>query len=88
MIGYIPIYSKLSNEKLNILKKKIYDCNLFLCVFLLKGLTCFLSYAIFAAVLGMFQFGYNTGVINAPQSVQPSTIIIQNLMKFNYYTRI
>ncbi|XP_047471905.1 glucose transporter type 1-like isoform X2 [Penaeus chinensis] len=34
-----------------------------------QGLTCFLCYAIFAAVLGMFQFGYNTGVINAPQSV-------------------
>ncbi|XP_027230775.2 glucose transporter type 1 [Penaeus vannamei] len=34
-----------------------------------SGLTCFLCYAIFAAVLGMFQFGYNTGVINAPQSV-------------------
>ncbi|CAL4185244.1 unnamed protein product, partial [Meganyctiphanes norvegica] len=33
------------------------------------GLTCFLCYAIFAAVLGMFQFGYNTGVINAPQTV-------------------
>ncbi|XP_076263788.1 glucose transporter 1 isoform X13 [Rhynchophorus ferrugineus] len=33
----------------------------------LKGLTAFLSYAIFAAVLGMLQFGYNTGVINAPQ---------------------
>uniref|UniRef100_T1JHW6 Major facilitator superfamily (MFS) profile domain-containing protein n=1 Tax=Strigamia maritima TaxID=126957 RepID=T1JHW6_STRMM len=33
-----------------------------------KGLTCHLVYAIFAAVLGMFQFGYNTGVINAPQS--------------------
>ena len=34
-----------------------------------QGLTCFLCYAIFAAVLGMFQFGYNTGVINAPQFV-------------------
>ncbi|CAH0546138.1 unnamed protein product [Brassicogethes aeneus] len=34
----------------------------------LKGLTFFLSYAIFAAVLGMLQFGYNTGVINAPQA--------------------
>ncbi|XP_060520546.1 glucose transporter type 1 isoform X3 [Cylas formicarius] len=33
-----------------------------------QGLTAFLSYAIFAAVLGMFQFGFNTGVINAPQS--------------------
>ncbi|VEN58573.1 unnamed protein product [Callosobruchus maculatus] len=32
-----------------------------------QGLTFFLSYAILAAVLGMFQFGYNTGVINAPQ---------------------
>nr|AHF27422.1 putative sugar transporter 16 [Phaedon cochleariae] len=33
----------------------------------IKGLTLFLSYAILAAVLGMFQFGFNTGVINAPQ---------------------
>ncbi|CAG9864153.1 unnamed protein product [Phyllotreta striolata] len=32
-----------------------------------QGLTLFLTYAIMAAVLGMFQFGYNTGVINAPQ---------------------
>lgn len=34
-----------------------------------QGLTFFLSYAIVAAVLGMFQFGYNTGVINAPIKV-------------------
>jgi len=34
-----------------------------------KSLTCFLCYAIFAAVLGMFQFGFNTGVINAPEAV-------------------
>jgi len=34
-----------------------------------QGLTGFLIYAIFAAVLGMLQFGYNTGVINAPQEV-------------------
>ena len=27
------------------------------------------GYSIFAAVLGMLQFGYNTGVINAPESV-------------------
>lgn len=33
---------------------------------LAQGLTFFLTYAIFAAVLGMLQFGYNTGVINAP----------------------
>ncbi|CAG7834467.1 unnamed protein product, partial [Allacma fusca] len=32
-----------------------------------QGLTLFLSFSIFAAVLGMLQFGYNTGVINAPQ---------------------
>lgn len=30
-------------------------------------MTFFLSYAILAAVLGMLQFGYNTGVINAPE---------------------
>lgn len=36
-------------------------------LFKLKGLTFFLSYAILAAVLGMLQFGYNTGVINAPE---------------------
>ena len=29
-----------------------------------QGLTFFLGYSIFAAVLGMLQFGYNTGVIN------------------------
>ena len=27
----------------------------------------FLIMAIFSAILGMFQFGFNTGVINAPQ---------------------
>lgn len=34
-----------------------------------EGLTCSLIFAIFAAVLGMVQFGYNTAVINAPQQV-------------------
>lgn len=34
-----------------------------------KGITLMLLFAIFSAVLGMFQFGYNTGVINAPQKV-------------------
>lgn len=38
-------------------------------VVMLQGLTFFLSYAILAAVLGMLQFGYNTGVINAPEVV-------------------
>ncbi|XP_018578160.1 glucose transporter type 1-like, partial [Anoplophora glabripennis] len=45
------------------------------------GLTFFLSYAILAAVLGMLQFGYNTGVINAPQGN------IQNFMKDVYKNR-
>lgn len=34
-----------------------------------KGITPTLVFAIFSAVLGMFQFGFNTGVINAPQKV-------------------
>ncbi|XP_014205632.1 glucose transporter type 1-like [Copidosoma floridanum] len=33
-----------------------------------QGLTFSLSYTILSAVLGMLQFGYNTGVINAPQT--------------------
>ena len=39
----------------------------------LQGLTFFLGYSIFSAVLGMLQFGYNTGVINAPESVSAMT---------------
>ena len=35
-----------------------------------QGLTFFLAYSIFSAVLGMLQFGYNTGVINAPEQVK------------------
>ncbi|KAK0167178.1 hypothetical protein PV327_004609 [Microctonus hyperodae] len=46
-----------------------------------QGLTFFLAYAIFAAVLGMLQFGYNTGVINAPQGN------IANFMKDVYKDR-
>ena len=38
-------------------------------VLFLQGLTFFLAYSIFSAVLGMLQFGYNTGVINAPEQV-------------------
>lgn len=34
-----------------------------------KEITAALVFAIFSAVLGMFQFGFNTGVINAPQKV-------------------
>ncbi|XP_011494725.1 PREDICTED: glucose transporter type 1 isoform X1 [Ceratosolen solmsi marchali] len=46
-----------------------------------QGLTFFLSYAILAAVLGMLQFGYNTGVINAPEKN------IENFMKDVYKDR-
>ncbi|KAL6429336.1 hypothetical protein ACFW04_008202 [Cataglyphis niger] len=46
-----------------------------------QGLTLFLSYAILAAVLGMLQFGYNTGVINAPE------VNIENFMKDVYKDR-
>ncbi|XP_074027816.1 glucose transporter 1 isoform X9 [Leptinotarsa decemlineata] len=50
----------------------------------LKGLTLFLSYAILAAVLGMFQFGFNTGVINAPQGNIES--FMKDLYKQRYGT--
>uniref|UniRef100_A0A2H8U0E7 Glucose transporter type 1 n=1 Tax=Melanaphis sacchari TaxID=742174 RepID=A0A2H8U0E7_9HEMI len=36
-------------------------------LFGVEGLTFFLSYTILASMLGMLQFGYNTGVINAPE---------------------
>lgn len=32
-----------------------------------EGLTSYLVFVIFTAVLGMFQFGYHTGVINSPE---------------------
>ncbi|XP_033149444.1 glucose transporter type 1 isoform X1 [Drosophila busckii] len=50
----------------------------FLCI---NGLTFFLTYSIFSAVLGMLQFGYNTGVINAPEKN------IENFMKDVYKDR-
>ena len=46
-----------------------------------QGLTFFLGYSIFSAVLGMLQFGYNTGVINAPESV------IEKFIRFAYRQR-
>ncbi|XP_075228608.1 glucose transporter 1 isoform X4 [Lycorma delicatula] len=47
----------------------------------LDGLTFFLSYTILASMLGMLQFGYNTGVINAPE------VNIENFMKDVYKDR-
>ena len=46
----------------------------------MQGLTFFLAYSIFSAVLGMLQFGYNTGVINAPEQVRLN-IIMMEMMK-------
>ena len=35
----------------------------------MQKVTSKLVFSVFTAVLGMFQFGYNTAVINAPQLV-------------------
>ena len=44
------------------------------CVFLLQTVTGTFALSVFTAVLGSLQFGYNIGVINAPQKVKtPST---------------
>ncbi|XP_037079932.1 glucose transporter type 1-like isoform X2 [Pollicipes pollicipes] len=51
-----------------------------------QGLTLFLVSAIFSAVLGMFQFGYNTGVINAPQHIIED--FIKNVWRTRYGTTI
>ena len=52
--GQVKLYSYFEQNTIN---------------YLLQGLTFFLVYSIFSAVLGMLQFGYNTGVINAPEQV-------------------
>ena len=46
----------------------------------IQGLTFFLAYSIFSAVLGMLQFGYNTGVINAPEQVLVNMIMMKLVM--------
>lgn len=48
---------------------RLISCRFSFSSHLAQGLTCMLVFAIFSAVLGMFQFGYNTGVINPPQKV-------------------
>ena len=70
---------RVNEGRINFLNKYValwYDCCIvrrnFMKLILLQGLTFFLAYSIFSAVLGMLQFGYNTGVINAPEQVNKS----------------
>ena len=60
-----------SQRRKNKLLEQVCSCSFLtnLKLILLQGLTFFLAYSIFSAVLGMLQFGYNTGVINAPEQV-------------------
>lgn len=53
-------------------KKEFFICNslLCVCVFLLQTVTGTLALSVFTAVLGSLEFGYNIGVINAPQKVK------------------
>ena len=53
-------------------------------ILLLQGLTFFLAYSIFSAVLGMLQFGYNTGVINAPEQVESLSNILGGIRKASW----
>jgi len=46
----------------------------------MQGLTFPLGFSIFSAVLGMLQFGYNTGVINAPESLSPKGLNYKNVL--------
>lgn len=41
-----------------------------MCVFLFQTVTGTLALSVFTAVLGSLEFGYNIGVINAPQKVK------------------
>jgi len=47
------------------------------------GLTLFLAYSTFSAALGMLQFGYNTGVINAPEQVIEKFIRKTHRMRYD-----
>lgn len=46
-----------------------------------SSVTPMLIFSIFCATLGMFQFGYNTGVINAPQKVLEDYIAFVHMAK-------
>lgn len=52
-----------SFEQLNSLREFL------LSLILQKQVTCYLLFSLSTAVIGSLQFGYNTGVINAPEQV-------------------
>lgn len=47
-------------------------CSVCLCLQPKKKVTLYLLYSVATAVIGSLQFGYNTGVINAPEQVRLS----------------
>lgn len=49
-----------------------------MCVFLLQTVTGTFVLSVFTAVLGSLEFGYNIGVINAPQKVKKRTAFKTN----------
>lgn len=53
----------------------------FVFVFLLQTVTGTLALSVFTAVLGSLEFGYNIGVINAPQKVKAEAF-------FFFFTRM
>lgn len=64
IFDYVKCYVPRKNLRMVLCRKTKFDFSFSF----RQGLTFFLTYAILAAVLGMLQFGYNTGVINAPQN--------------------
>jgi len=57
--------------KIFLLQQTCYDTVIIniVCFGFLQRITGTLALSVFTAVLGSFQFGYNIGVINAPQKV-------------------
>lgn len=48
-----------------------------MCVFLLQTVTGTFVLSVFTAVLGSLEFGYNIGVINAPQKVKVTRMVFK-----------
>ena len=47
-----------------------------------------LALSIFTAILGMFQFGFNTGVVNAPQVSYPSFQSNLEILDLNLFSNV